>query len=97
LYGFIAGPQVAGSTSCDCNTGLRRDGLILGLIIWLFILTILVVALVILLTRRRSEHRSSIAKRDSFRTLPRNSESPWIDAMREDTWKEYSVETISNR
>ena len=73
-----------------CQTGLNHPNLILGLIIWLLIITLLVVMLLILMTRRRSE----LSQHDSLRVL--QTSQPWREDLREDVWKEYHVDTISN-
>lgn len=77
--------------SCSaCQTGLHHPNMILGLIIWLLIITLLVVMLIILMIRRRSE----LSQHDSLRVL--QTSQPWGEDLREDVWKEYHVDTISN-
>ena len=86
-------PAAAANTddSCQCGAGLLHPNLILGLIIWLLVLTLLVIMLIVLLTWRRKDE----VQRESLRHLQRES-PPWVAGMREDEWKGYSSETVSN-
>lgn len=90
---FVAAEAAAASDGdCSaCRSGLLNPTLILGLIIWLLIVTLLIVMLLILMTRRRSE----LSQHDSLRAL--QTSQPWREDLREDVWKEYHVDTISDR
>ena len=88
-------PARTGAVTEECGCGgLLDKNVILALIVWLLLLTILIIVLLVLMTRRHSDHYSSSRKTESYRAGPK--EAPWLDALREDQWKEYTVETISN-
>ena len=73
-----------------CGTGLLHPNLILGLIIWLLIVTILIIMIIILMTCQQRTDR------DRDRVSEYRRDNPWLDpTMREDHWKEYTVDTIS--
>ena len=93
------GPTAAPSTAeCDCG-GLLNRYVILGLIIWLLILTVLVMVVLVLVTKRAKKEKTSRQQRLDNNVYSNNGlreSPPWVDNLREDQWKDYTVETISN-
>lgn len=64
---------------CECGKGLMQPYLILGLIIWLVILTLVVLILLVIVTIR---HKEFVKTRDQTRN--------W-DALRDEKWREYTL------
>lgn len=88
------GETGASTGQCQCEDRLLNPYVILGLIIWLLILTLLLLVLFIIAIRHQraiqQQHKHPSTSSGSVGAISTTAAaSPWLDALREEGWQEY--------
>lgn len=97
VHSFAEAAASTANNDCGCGDGLLNRWVILGLIIWLVILTLIVIIVIVIVTIRRAEYVNKREAGGNLQSYQRGN--PWFSDNREEHWKDYttSKERLSDR